>query len=127
MGTVDRLRVQYKHAVSNRLYAYVDSGSSTCLFHIALAELVGLDVTKNPIVVEDLKGVIRGESDPCYYHKVTLLLDIGHRLDVVAGFAKKLNTQAIVGRKGFFDTFRVKFDQSTMPPCLELDKIELTQ
>lgn len=122
-----RLRLLHRHTPSNRIYAYVDSGSPYCLFHMALADLIGLDATKNPLFVDTLRGVVKGETDPLYFHKITLLLDIGHRIEVVAGFAKRISTQGILGRNGFFDAFKVNFDHSTTPPSIEIDKIPTIQ
>jgi hypothetical protein len=119
-----RVRLGYKHTTSPRVFAYVDSGSPYCLFKIGLADLIGLDPKKDPVFTDELKGVVEGATDTVYFHKVKLLFDAGHQIQVVAGFAKGLSTQAILGRNGFFDHFKVTFDHSVDPPAFDLEKIQ---
>jgi hypothetical protein len=117
------VRLGYKHARSPRLFAYVDSGSPYCLFKADLATLVGLDPIKNPLFIDNLSGVVDGPKDLAYFHKVIVYLEAGHRIEVIAGFSKKLNTAGILGRSGFFEQFKVTFDHSTDPPGLEIEKL----
>jgi len=44
-------------------------------------------------------------------------------VDAMAGFVDGFNVGALLGRRGFFDSFSVRFDHSTHPPTLELDRI----
>lgn len=117
------MRLGYKHANSPRIFAYVDSGSPYCLFKADLATLIGLDPAKNPLFIDDLSGVVNGPKDLAYFHKVSVYLEAGHRVEVTAGFAKKLSTAGILGRSGFFDQFKVTFDHSGDPPHLEIEKL----
>jgi hypothetical protein len=57
---------------------------------------------------------------------VSLYFEAGHRIEVVAGFARKLNTSGILGRQGFFDNFKVTFDHSSYPPALEIERTTKT-
>jgi hypothetical protein len=118
-----RVRVGYKHASSPRIFSYVDSGSPYCLFRWEVADLIGLDPTKSPIFVDDLGGIVQGAREAAYFHKVCLYLEAGHRVDVTAGFAKKMSATGILGRNGFFEYFKVSFDHSAQPPAFELEKI----
>ena len=117
------VRVGYKHATSPRIFAFVDSGSPYTLFRADVATLIGLDWTKNPVHVDEIGGIVQNVSEPVYFHKVSLYLEAGHRIEVVAGFAKKLNASGILGRTGFFDAFKITFDHSVDPPEFELERI----
>jgi hypothetical protein len=44
-------------------------------------------------------------------------------LEVMAGFLKDFGIGALLGRRGFFENFTVKFDHSTSPPTLEVDRV----
>jgi hypothetical protein len=116
------IRLGFKHARSPRIFAYLDSGSPYCLFKADLATLIGLDPSKNPLFTDDLGGVVEGPRDLAYFHKVIIYLEAGHRIELVAGFAKKLSTAGILGRSGFFEQFKVTFDHSCEPPAFEIEK-----
>ena len=117
------VRVGYKHTTSQRIYAYVDSGSPYCLFKADVATLIGLDYTKNPVFVDDIGGICDTKTDPAYFHEVKLYFEAGWVITVKAGFVKKLGTAAILGRNGFFDNFKITFDHSGHPPAFEIEKI----
>lgn len=119
-----QVRLAYKHAQSPRILAFVDSGSPYTLFKYDVAALVGLDPAKNPFFVDDLGGIIAGPREPVYFQKVALYFEAGWRIDVTAGFIKKLGCSGILGRNGFFDNFKVTFDHSTLPPAFELERIQ---
>lgn len=105
------------------LPAYVDSGSPYCLFNSAVADFLHIKLKGGD--EGSLGGVIGGVKDPVYFHRVVLSIDNHWMINVLAGFAKKLSVVGILGRRGFFDRFQVKFDHSTSPPQFELTKIDL--
>ncbi len=115
------VRLGYHHAVSQRFFAYVDSGSGYCMFKWELATLIGLDPKKSPLHIDEIGGAIQGVKEPIYYHKIKLYVEALTMIEVTAGFVKKLNASGILGRTGFFDNFKVVFDHSGYP--FEIEKI----
>jgi hypothetical protein len=55
--------------------------------------------------------------------KVSLYVEVDWKIEIVAGFSKKLNASGILGRTGFFDAFRITFDHSGHPPAFEIERI----
>ena len=60
-----RVRVSGKHLQrpSPSIPAFVDSGSPFCLFHSAVADYLGIDLTSG--AQGELGGVIGGQKEPC--------------------------------------------------------------
>lgn len=119
------VRVGRGHCTTPRFLAVIDSGSPFCMFQAEVAELLGINLTDGP--EENIGGVIRGPQDPVYFHKVKIYVEMDWIIDVIAGFVKKLQVPGILGRNGFFDNFYVRFDQSAIPPQVEITKIEKLQ
>jgi len=107
---------------SPRLHAFVDSGSPWCMFKSDLADYLGIEWEKGERA--EVGGILTGARDPIYFHKVTLFVEDHWTFQVRAGFVKKLSVPGILGRDGFFDHFRVQFDQSCKPPFVQLEKVE---
>src|SRR3989344_4311600 len=88
----------------------VDSGADLCLFHEHIGEAVGIDVKKGK--VNEVTG-IGGKSALYYLHKVTVEVG-GWPYEIEAGFMPLVGTAimpyGVVGQRGFFDIFVVKFD-----------------
>lgn len=87
----------------------VDSGSDNNIFDAQIAEILGVDLFSGK---KSLVSGITGVAEPIYLHKLDL--KVGGQLfeDVEVGFLKKISPfgYGVVGQKGFFDTFVVKFD-----------------
>ncbi|HEY4522781.1 MAG TPA: retropepsin-like aspartic protease [Candidatus Paceibacterota bacterium] len=88
----------------------VDSGADMCLFDAEVGEVLGIDVKKGePKVVSG----IGGKSSFYYVHKVTIEVG-GWPYEIEAGFMPAVAGHAglygVVGQRGFFDLFVVKFD-----------------
>jgi hypothetical protein len=66
-------------------------------------------------------------NEPVFYHKLRLYVESNWVIDITAGFVKKLSVAGILGRNGFFDNFKVRFDHSSHPPIFELERIEKIQ
>jgi len=115
------IRLIYKHTQSGVIKVVVDSGSTTCVFHMDLCKALGI---KNPQKGFEgtLGGIVGGRSVPVYYHSVTILVG-AERFETVAGFAPGISVAGILGRKGFFENFRVTIDPSEAPPSLEVVRI----
>jgi hypothetical protein len=57
-----------------------------------------------------------------YFHKVRIIV-FGDFFETMAGFSPDLAVTGLLGRRGFFDNFVVKFDASTSAPYCEIEKI----
>lgn len=88
----------------------VDSGADLCLFDAEMGEAIGIEVTKGG--PREIFGV-GGKASLYYIHHVTI--DVGgHDYLIEAGFmpnvAGRVMPYGLVGQRGFFDNFSVKFD-----------------
>jgi hypothetical protein len=119
-------RLAKKHAKPGvRFSAVVDSGSPFCLFRADLGRQIGLDIHKG--VPQDIGGVVSGGSEPAYFQKVSLYIENNWVIEVHAGFMENLSVGGLLGRRGFFENFIVRFDHSSLPPVLEIDRIPTIQ
>ena len=88
----------------------VDSGADLCIFDAEMAGIIGIDIKKGKI--REVFGV-GGKASVYYLHRVSIEVG-GWLYDIEAGFmpnvAGKVMQYGIVGQKGFFDIFVVKFD-----------------
>ncbi len=117
------VRVGFKHQVTPfTMPAVVDSGSPYCLFRQDVADFLHINLQGAP--GSYIGGVIMGAKDPIRFHQVNVIIESNWTITVLAGFVKKLSVQAILGRGGFFDRFRVRFDHSKTIPEFEITKIE---
>lgn len=97
---------------SLRYAAVIDSGADFCIFDGELGEHLGIDVRSGPS--ETFRGVHEREGGTpatAYFHEVGLNVG-GHRHSVVVSFSYNLSLRAfgLLGQRGFFDLFIVKFD-----------------
>lgn len=95
---------------SIRYEALVDSGADECFFHSEVGELLGLDIKKGK--AEEVFG-IGGKVLLYYRHKI--LIEVGGSShEIEAGFlpdvAGRVMKYGVLGQKGFFDLFIVRFD-----------------
>lgn len=87
----------------------IDSGADSNIFSAGIADILGIDLTTGN------RGEIAGitaESKPIYFHHIDIKVG-GHLYkNIRAGFLKEMGQYAygVVGQKGFFDIFVVKFD-----------------
>ena len=88
--------------------ALVDSGADCCIFPAQIADVLGIDVESGE--KKEVWGVT-GVSEYYYVHFVELIVG-GWSYDVKVGFLPNIARlgYGILGQKGFFDTFIVKFD-----------------
>jgi hypothetical protein len=85
----------------------VDSGADICIFDASVAIVLGIDLLKGERY--QVSGVT-GSPQYYYIHKVTLNIG-GTEYSTDVGFMVMTNNAyGIVGQKGFFDKFVVKFD-----------------
>ena len=105
---------------SLKYHVLVDSGADISLFHAEVAEYLGIDLKKCK------KGVVTGvggKSSEYFLHKVSVEVG-GWEYDMDIGFLPTIGGRfapyGIVGQKGFFENFIIKFD-------LQKEEIELKQ
>lgn len=88
----------------------VDSGADLCLFHAEIGEILGIEIEKGK--PKEVFG-IGGKASVYYLHTVTIEVG-GWKYDIEAGFMPEVSGRrlpyGVVGQKGFFDIFVVKFD-----------------
>ena len=87
--------------------AYIDSGASFSIFHADRAELLGIDYKKGTTVYPVVGD---GGLLEVYLHNVSVIL-ADEKFSAVIGFSKHLGSGFnLLGRKSFFDLFRICFD-----------------
>jgi hypothetical protein len=86
----------------------VDSGADFCIFNAEIGELLGIKITSG--IKQSVSG-ITGVSEPYYVHRVTMKVG-GWPFTIDAGFLPNISPMGygVVGQRGFFDLFIVKFD-----------------
>jgi hypothetical protein len=86
----------------------VDSGADFCIFDAEIGDLLGINVKEgDPQKVAGITGVV----ESYYVHPVTIKVG-GWSFSIKAGFLPNIAQlgYGVVGQKGFFDIFIVKFD-----------------
>jgi len=88
----------------------VDSGADFCVFDAEMGEVIGIDVKKGK--PNEVFGV-GGKVSIYYLHKVKIEVG-GLDYEIEAGFMPNVSGHVmrygLVGQKGFFENFVVKFD-----------------
>jgi len=116
------VRLIYKHSPpTQRIEAWIDSGSPDCMFHASLGKPLGIKRVEDGIP-HKLGGVIGGPTANMYFHKVKIMIG-EHQFQTMAGFCWTLSWAALLGRRGFFENFIVRIDSSENPPVIDLEKI----
>lgn len=91
-------------------HVLVDSGADLCLFDAEIGEQIGLDIKKGKPL--EIFGV-GGKASVFYLHKVTIEVG-GWPYTIEAGFMEHVGLRTmpygLVGQKGFFENFIVRFD-----------------
>jgi len=85
----------------------IDSGADFNIFNAEIGELLGIDIRSGKKV--KFSG-IAGEPFEVFLHNLTLEIG-GWQYKIVAGFSYEISPYGfgILGQKGFFDLFRIKF------------------
>ncbi|OGE64540.1 hypothetical protein A3J13_00740 [Candidatus Daviesbacteria bacterium RIFCSPLOWO2_02_FULL_36_8] len=85
----------------------VDSGADLCIFDASIAQILGIDIVKGE--KHEVSG-LTGFPEFYYLHPITIKVGgLEYKVDV--GFmSMRGNAYGIVGQKGFFEKFVVKFD-----------------
>ena len=89
--------------------ALVDSGADFSIFHSGVAQVLGIDIESGDKLT--FGGVQKANDAAAYLHKVTLVIG-GWKYPTVVGFSDEIADESygILGQRGFFDIFSVKFD-----------------
>jgi hypothetical protein len=91
-----------------------------CIFHSSLGRLIGLAVERGE---EDRTVGVSGQFTKIYLHDVSLHIPGGHVLKIRAAFTDDLPIAALLGRRGFFEYFRVCFDPSGAIPGFDIETV----
>lgn len=99
--------------------ALIDSGADFCIFDAGIAEALKLEVTSGKRI--SFSGVQEAGGAEAYLHDVIILIG-GTKHKIPIGFSYDIakDGYGILGQRGFFDIFSVKFDY-------QKEKIELKQ
>lgn len=86
----------------------VDSGADICIFDAQIGELLGIDIVSGE---KQMAAGITGVVEPYYLHTVDAEIG-GWPFRMKVGFLPNIARlgYGVVGQRGFFDTFIVKFD-----------------
>lgn len=111
------IKVIYK-SITVPYEVLVDSGADTCIFDAQIAEILKIDLKKGR---EQKVSGITGIVESYYIHPVSIAIG-GWKYKIEVGFLPNIGRfgYGVVGQKGFFDIFVVKFD-------LKKEEIELKQ
>jgi len=99
----------------------LDTGSPICLFRADLGRSLGLQIESGP--VQQIGGFAANISEPAYFHTVNLHVGTNWSVEIKAGFVENLSMAGLLGRRGFFENFVVRFDHSSLPPYYDLERI----
>ncbi len=90
-----------------RYEALIDSGADFNIFNAEIGELLGLNVRAGKR--KEFSGII-GKPFEVYFHNLTLEVG-GWQCKIIAGFSYEISPYGfgILGQKGFFNLFRIKF------------------
>lgn len=117
------VRLWKKHGrPTQRIIAVADTGSPYCLFDAAWGRAIGLKVEEGE--KPGISGVVAGAQLDCYFHRVNLSVEDTWTVEIVAGFLDNFSVGALLGRRGFFDNFNVRFNHSHLPPTLEAERVD---
>ena len=89
----------------------IDSGADLCIFDAEIGELINLDVESGK---REIVGGIAGQTAEYFIHPVEIEVG-GWLYKIEAGFLRRVAggfNYGVVGQRGFFDIFVVKFDLS---------------
>lgn len=101
------IEVIYKN-ISVPYEVLVDSGSDFCIFDAEIAVILGIDIYKGE---ENIVAGITGVRESYYVHPIQIKVG-GWVYKIKAGFLPNIADlgYGVVGQRGFFDLFVVKFD-----------------
>jgi len=86
----------------------IDSGADFCIFDAQIGDILGIPIEEGQKF--EVAG-ITGEKEPIYFHNLVIEIG-GWDYNIKVAFLRKIGPYGygVVGQKGFFDNFIVKFD-----------------
>ena len=92
-----------------RYGALVDSGADFCMLDGTIGEFLGIDVRSG--MREVFGGVEESKGSEAFFHPLVLNIG-GFEYEVMVGFSYDIASHGfcVLGQRGFFDRFIVKFD-----------------
>ena len=89
--------------------ALIDSGADFCIFDAEIGEYLGLNIKSGTEI--QFGGIQSLGGSKAFIHRVNIEIG-GHEFKTDVGFSYDIskNGYGILGQKGFFDKFVVKFD-----------------
>lgn len=89
--------------------ALIDSGADFSIFHEEIGRALGIDIEAGRRL--HFGGVQKAEAAVAYLHEINLIVG-GWNYKTIAGFSNDISEKSygILGQRGFFDIFVVKFD-----------------
>lgn len=98
----------FNGAKRKQVVCLVDSGADDCLFHASIGRSLGIDVGSGRYKI--FNGI--AGSIEAYIHPIeTQIQDFDERLIIEAGFTESDSVDAILGRAGLFENFRICFER----------------
>jgi hypothetical protein len=97
----------------------VDSGSADCIFHASILANIGIKLENGR---KEQRTGIGGTEQDVWVHPIHLFIGTD-LLAVDAAFSPELPLAGLLGRKGFFEFYRVTFDPEPNPPELEIERV----
>jgi len=89
--------------------ALIDSGADKSLFHVELAQEIGLNLK---IKRSEFFGGIEGGRVKSFLSPIRLqIMGMDEIIEIMAGFTSARGVSAILGQEGFFDAFKIKFER----------------
>jgi hypothetical protein len=99
-----RLATNKKHV---NVWGLVDSGSDFCVFNSEIASILSVDIRAGKHF--ELFGFVGGSSN-AWLHQVNLQLSEFPGVNINVAFTDSLMPElALLGQRGFFDNFQVRF------------------
>lgn len=102
------IRISF-NGVTARYAALIDSGADFCIFDAEVGEYIGINIKSG--LKEVFGGVQEVDGSVAFFHEITLSVG-GHNAQALVGFSYDIakHGYGLLGQKGFFDIFIVKFD-----------------
>jgi hypothetical protein len=97
--------------ISLPLWGLVDSGADITLLNYSFAQLFNIDLKRGKRI--PLLGVMEGPEFAAYVHQVNIVIkDVGSA-DTIVAFtdSEEYPDLVILGRRGFFEHFTIKFEE----------------
>lgn len=106
--------IEYRNKLVGDL-ALIDSGADHCVFsYRSIGDYLGINLKKG----KKLKAFgISNKAINIYFHNITLYIK-NHKFKIYAGFCYELE-HSLLGRSGFFDKFKIMFDDQNKIVTLE--------